>query len=79
VCATLIYTILEITGNDLWKTYPNQFPKMLLILNNVYYEKLKSFDPVISAPISRLGDFLANALKTGTIPPPKGQLSPNFW
>ncbi|XP_011493871.1 PREDICTED: nucleoporin GLE1 [Ceratosolen solmsi marchali] len=79
VCATLIYTILEVTGNDLWKTYPNQFPKMLLILNNVYYEKLKSFDPVISAPISRLGELLTNALKTGSIAPPKGQLSPNFW
>ncbi|XP_014215972.1 nucleoporin GLE1 isoform X2 [Copidosoma floridanum] len=79
ICATLIYIMLEVTGNDMLKTYPNQFPKLLLILNNVYYEKLKNVDPVLSAPISRLGDFLATALKKGSIPPPKGQLPYNFW
>ncbi|KAJ8681405.1 hypothetical protein QAD02_017192 [Eretmocerus hayati] len=79
ICATLIYVLLEITGNDLWRAYPNQFPKLLTILHNSYYTKLKNFDPVISAPISRLGDFLVTAIQKGTIPPPKGQLPSNFW
>ncbi|KAL7289651.1 hypothetical protein TKK_0016380 [Trichogramma kaykai] len=79
ICATLIFVLLEVTGNELWKTYPKQFPKLLMVLNNDYYAKLKSFDAVTSAPIARLGDFLETAIKSGTIPPPKGQLPVNFW
>lgn len=52
---------------------------MLQVLDQVYYAKLKSFNTVRSAPISRLGDFLASALQKGSIPAPKKQLPPNFW
>lgn len=79
IFATLIFTMLEVTGNDLLKTYPNQFPKMLLALKTVYCRKLNSFDSVAKAPMTRLAGFLDLAVKNSGIPPPKGQLPPGFW
>ncbi|XP_058793400.1 mRNA export factor Gle1 [Phymastichus coffea] len=79
IFATLIFTMLEVAGNDLWKTYPNQFPKVLLVLKNVYFQKLNNFDSVVKAPVIRLGELIESALKNSHIPPPKGQLPPGFW
>ncbi|XP_046745081.1 mRNA export factor Gle1 isoform X2 [Diprion similis] len=79
ICATLIFDMLEVTGHALWKTYPNQFPKLLALLITQYYPRMQSLGGTAGGPLARLEQFLKNSLTRGSMPPPDGQLPQNFW
>ncbi|XP_008547001.1 mRNA export factor GLE1 [Microplitis demolitor] len=76
--ATLIYDILQVCGNAMFKAYPTQFLKLLRTLNDQYYPLLQQ-SGVIGGPISRLEAFLRTTLATNSIPVPEGQLPLNMW
>ncbi|KAK2581753.1 hypothetical protein KPH14_002232 [Odynerus spinipes] len=77
--ATLILDVLEVAGYMLWNAYPKQFHKMLMLLVNDYYPRMQTTDGIGGGPLVRLEEFLKNTLARGSIPPPDGQLPPNFW
>ncbi|XP_066601540.1 mRNA export factor GLE1-like isoform X1 [Prorops nasuta] len=79
LCATLIFDMLEVTGNALWNAYPKQFPKLLTLLINQYYSLMLNNSAIGSGPLVRLKEFLTQFLNKKCIPSPKGQLPPNFW
>uniref|UniRef100_A0A1B6CGR4 mRNA export factor GLE1 n=1 Tax=Clastoptera arizonana TaxID=38151 RepID=A0A1B6CGR4_9HEMI len=80
ISATIIHNVLDICGHLAYKTYGYQFQKMLLLLCKDYFpkiEKVSSED--CCGPVIRLKTFLEKILIEGRIPPPKGELDPNFW
>ncbi|XP_054013711.1 mRNA export factor GLE1 [Hylaeus anthracinus] len=79
ICATLLLDMLEVAGNLLWTAYPNQFPKLLMLLSEKYYPCMQSVGCVSGGPLVRLQEFLKNSLTNGSVPPPDGRLPPNFW
>lgn len=81
VTATLVYDMLQVAGNSLFKQYKKQFQKLLFILCKEYLPKLKSVASTGgSGPVIRLQTFLEQAIKKqGQIPPPEGYLASNFW
>lgn len=79
LCATLILDILEVTGSALWFAYPKQFHKLLILLAEEYFPRMQSVGSIGGGPLVRLEEFLKNSLTKGSIPPPDGQLPPNFW
>ncbi|KAL0102252.1 hypothetical protein PUN28_018650 [Cardiocondyla obscurior] len=78
LCATLILDMLEVAGNKLWAAYPKQFYKLLILLMEQYYPRMRSVASSNGGPFSRLEDFLNDTLRTGTIRPPNGMFPPNF-
>ncbi|CAK9796122.1 mRNA export factor GLE1 [Anthophora quadrimaculata] len=79
LCATLLLDMLEVAGNALWNAYPKQFRKLLILLSEEYYPCMQSVGCIGGGPLVRLEEFLRSSLTKGFIPPPDGQLSPNFW
>ncbi|XP_043472198.1 nucleoporin GLE1 [Leptopilina heterotoma] len=79
IYATLIVVILEVTGHYLWTAYPKQFPKMLSLMITDYYPIISKIRGINDGPLDRLEEFLKQCLTTKTIPPPKGELPPNYW
>ncbi|XP_076664669.1 gle1 RNA export mediator isoform X1 [Andrena cerasifolii] len=79
LCATFLLDMLEVAGRALWAAYPNQFLKLLILLTEEYYPRMQSVGCISGGPLVRLEEFLRNSLAKGSIPPPEGQLSPNFW
>ncbi|KAM0725192.1 mRNA export factor GLE1 [Formica fusca] len=77
LCATLILDMLEVAGNVLWTAYPTQFHKLLMLLSEQYYPRMRNVADG-GGPLMRLEEFLRNALATGTIHPADGMLPPNF-
>lgn len=75
----MIFDMLEVAGNALWKTYPTQFPKLLAYLVQQYFPRMQNAAGVGGGPMARLEEFLNSCLTKGTIPPPSGQLPSNFW
>lgn len=78
LCATLILDMLEVVGNMLWIAYPTQFYKLLMLLSEQYYPRMRNIADGGSGPLMRLEEFLNNALTNGTIRPADGMLPPNF-
>ncbi|XP_033177986.1 nucleoporin GLE1 isoform X3 [Bombus impatiens] len=79
LCATFLLDMLEVAGNTLWIAYPKQFHKLLILLSEEYYPRMKNVGSIGSGPLVRLEEFLRNSLAKGSISPPDGQLPPNFW
>ncbi|XP_015597415.1 nucleoporin GLE1 isoform X2 [Cephus cinctus] len=79
VCATLLRDMLDVAGSALWNAYPKQFMKLLMLLVNQYYPRVRNMGGVGGGPMARLEEFLKNSLSRGSIPAPEGQLAPNFW
>lgn len=79
LCATLLLDMLEVAGNTLWIAYRKQFHKILTLLSEEYYPRMKNVGSIGSGPLVRLEEFLKNSLAKGSISPPDGQLPPNFW
>lgn len=79
LCATLVLDMLEVAGNALWLAYPKQFLKLLILLSEEYYPRMQSAGCIGGGPLMRLEEFLKRCLTKGSISPPAGQLSPNFW
>ncbi|XP_076624029.1 gle1 RNA export mediator [Colletes latitarsis] len=79
LCATLLLDMLEVAGAALWTAYPNQFHKLLILLSEEYCPHMQSVGCIGGGPLVRLNEFLKNSLTKGFIPPPDGQLPPNFW
>ncbi|XP_012521807.1 nucleoporin Gle1 [Monomorium pharaonis] len=78
LCATLILDMLEVAGNVLWTSYPKQFHKLLALLMEQYFPRMRNVAVQGSGPLSRLELFLSNALRNGIIRPADGMLPPNF-
>lgn len=78
LCATLILDMLEVAGNVLWTAYPTQFHKLLMLLSEQYYPRMRNITDGGGGPLMRLEGFLNNALTNGTIRPADGMLPPNF-
>lgn len=78
LCATLILDVLEVAGNVLWTAYPRQFHKLLVLLMEQYYSRMRNVVGGGGGPLVRLEDFLKNALTSGTIRLADGMLPPNF-
>ncbi|XP_007229196.3 mRNA export factor GLE1 [Astyanax mexicanus] len=80
VTATLLFDFLEVCGNALMKQYQGQFWKLLLLIKEEYFPRIKA---VTSAgqmgSVTRLNQFLENSLRKKQIDPPKGQLTSSFW
>ncbi|XP_051174424.1 mRNA export factor GLE1 [Leptopilina boulardi] len=79
IYATLIVVVLEVTGHYLWTAYPKQFPKLLSLMITDYYPIISKIRGINDGPLDRLEEFLKQCLTTKTIPPPKGELPPNYW
>lgn len=79
ICATLILDMLEVVGNSLWIAYPRQCPKLLNLLRQHYYPQVQNCGGVSGGPVARLEKFLNDSIINNFIPPPEGQLPPNFW
>ncbi|KAK0075919.1 hypothetical protein PV325_006171, partial [Microctonus aethiopoides] len=78
ICATLILDMLEVVGNSLWTAYPRQCPKLLNLLRQHYYPQVQNCGGVSGGPVARLEKFLNDSIINNFIPPPEGQLPPNF-
>jgi len=70
--------MLEVAGNVLWTAYPRQFPKLLVLLMEQYYPRMRNVAGGGGGPLVRLEEFLNNALTNGTIRLANGMLPPNF-
>ncbi|XP_014605198.1 PREDICTED: nucleoporin GLE1 [Polistes canadensis] len=79
LCVTLILDVLEVAGNSLCNAYGKQFRKMLMLLANDIYPRVKNIDGISGGPLVRLEEFLKITLARGFIPPPNGYLPHNFW
>lgn len=78
ITATLIFNFLDICGRRLMTTYGRQFWKLVELLNASFLPKVRTCGGD-GGPISRLEDFLSQALKTRNIREPHGFLGPNVW
>ncbi|KYM76071.1 Nucleoporin GLE1 [Atta colombica] len=78
LCATLILDMLEVAGNVLWTAYPKQFYKLLTLLMEQYFPRMRHVAGGGGGPLVRLEEFLNNALSTGFIRLADGMLPPNF-
>lgn len=78
LCATLILNILEVAGNVLWSAYPKQFHKLLVLLMEQYYPRMRNVADGGGGPLVRLEEFLNSTLTNGTIRLADGMLPPNF-
>lgn len=80
ITATVLFHFLEVTGSALTQAYGKQFQKVLHILCTDYFAMIRNVTPDgCAGPVVRLDNFLQNAIKRRGIPPPSGQLPPNFW
>lgn len=77
LCATLILDMLEVAGNVLWTAYPKQFHKLLMVLMEHYFPRMRNVAGG-GGPLVRLEEFLNNVLTNGTIRLANGMLPPNF-
>lgn len=71
--------MFEVAGSTLWVAYPKQFHKLLILLSEEYYPRMQNVGCIGGGPLVRLEEFLRNSLAKGSIPPPDGQLPPDFW
>ncbi len=80
VTATVLFDFLEVAGFALFKTYGQQFKKLLQILCQEVLPKIDSVTPADQkGPVARLRSFLEKCLKNGSIPIPEGFLSARWW
>ncbi len=80
VTATLMYDMLQVTGFALWKTYGKQFEKLLTLLISDFLPKIRQVKSTGGGgPVTRLENYLQKCIQSGSIPPPEGLLSQNFW
>ncbi|GAB0087031.1 Nucleoporin GLE1 [Sergentomyia squamirostris] len=77
ICATMLLEVLQIVGEEMRRSYTKQFLKLLHVLVNQYYPKLKQIDE--GGPRVRLEVVLVKVMKDGIFDKPDGVLHPNFW
>ncbi|XP_066500046.1 mRNA export factor GLE1 [Hoplias malabaricus] len=80
VTATLLFDFLEVCGNALMKQYQGQFWKLLQFIKEEYFPRIEAVTSTGQmGSVTRLKQFLENALRNKQINPPKGQLTSAFW
>ncbi|KAG7332302.1 hypothetical protein KOW79_004136 [Hemibagrus wyckioides] len=80
VTATLLFDFLEVCGNALMKQYQGQFWKLLLLIKEEYFPRIEAAtNSGQMGSVTRLEQFLEDALRNKQIEPPKGQLNSAFW
>ncbi len=80
ITATMIFDLLEVTGNALLKCYGKQFVKLIQLFRADFVPKIVKVTPEGSGgPIRRLENFMDVIIRKGAISPPAGMLSTNFW
>ncbi|KAK3539451.1 hypothetical protein QTP70_008505 [Hemibagrus guttatus] len=80
VTATLLFDFLEVCGNALMKQYQGQFWKLLLLIKEEYFPRIEAVtNSGQMGSVTRLKQFLEDALRNKQIEPPKGQLNSAFW
>ncbi|XP_073982927.1 gle1 RNA export mediator [Rhodnius prolixus] len=81
ISATVLYDILDITGDAMVKAYRIQFHKLLHVICKSYLPKIVEVTPdgMRGGPLSRLKTFLESIAEGKMLQPPKGLLPPNFW
>lgn len=81
ITPTFLSVFLEVCGHQMYKTYQQQFRKILFIICTEYMIILEKRDckGESNGPLNRLNSFLAVTLRKGSISPPKGLLDANFW
>ncbi|XP_036434767.1 nucleoporin GLE1 [Colossoma macropomum] len=80
VTATLLFDFLEVCGNALLKQYQGQFWKLMLLIKDEYFPRIEVVTSTGQmGSVTRLKQFLENALRNKQIDPPKGQLTSAFW
>ncbi|KAL7828534.1 hypothetical protein SRHO_G00321680 [Serrasalmus rhombeus] len=80
VTATLLFDFLEVCGNALLKQYQAQFWKLMLLIRDEYFPRIEAVTSTGQmGSVTRLKQFLENALRNKQIDPPKGQLMSAFW
>ncbi|XP_072289230.1 mRNA export factor GLE1 [Eucyclogobius newberryi] len=78
--ATLLFDFLEVCGNALLKQFQGQFWKLLLLLKEEYFPRIKAVtEDGQMGSLIRLQHFLETSLRNRQINPPKGQLTSGFW
>uniref|UniRef100_A0A0V0GAY6 mRNA export factor GLE1 n=1 Tax=Triatoma dimidiata TaxID=72491 RepID=A0A0V0GAY6_TRIDM len=81
ISATVLYDILDITGDAMVRAYGIQFHKLLHVICKSYLPKIVEVTPdgMSGGPLTRLRNFLESIAKGKMLQPPKGLLPPNFW
>lgn len=80
ITATVLFDFLDMCGHSLHKQYGRQFQKLLRLLCQDYFPKIRAVTPPASGgPITRLETFLQKCVRQGHISPPEGTLLSNFW
>ncbi|KAH6920595.1 hypothetical protein HPB50_028417 [Hyalomma asiaticum] len=79
MAATLIRAFLEVAGWALTRDYGNQFRKILDVLFQYYFPRLKQLIKTSSGPVSRLEDLLDQVLRDGQLVRPRGSLGAQVW
>ena len=77
VTATLMLDILEVAGHTMFNSYGKQFGKLLSCIKNKYFSQLEAVKSE-GGPTVRLEQFLATAIRGGSIKEPDGLLKPGF-
>ncbi len=77
VTGTVLLQVLEAAGHVMFHHYGVQFLKLLLVLQAAFLPRLEAVK-TDGGPTSRLETFLAAAITTRSVPPPKGRLDANF-
>ena len=79
VTATVLHEFLSVAGHSLSRTYRRQFVKLVQSVFADYLPRIVAVSPSsASGPVTRLESLLKSCIN-GTIPVPKGLLSPSFW
>ena len=77
VTATLMLDILEVAGHTMFNNYGKQFGKLLGFIKTKYFSQLEAVKSE-GGPTVRLEQFLATAIRGGSIKEPDGLLKPGF-
>ena len=79
ITATVIYEILNVTGNALFAKYGAAFGKLLETLTRLYFPQIQQVtEEGCGGPLARLELFLQKAVSTKSIDNPQGMLRPDF-
>ena len=78
VTATVLYDVISVTGNALFKTYNKQFLKLLQLLYVDYLPRIKAVKGA-GGPVTRLEGYLEQVIQRSNIDPPSGMLTNHFW
>lgn len=70
----------QVAGSSMMMVYGRQFQKLLYYICHDYFHKIETVTlPGQGGPVMRLKMFLENCIKSGSVTPPVGLLTPNFW